>query len=65
MTAFPFASNDAVKLYMRISKLNPLALLEEMEGDHDSIVSVSAEGKKKQILAQTRNEVLERILSAV
>lgn len=65
MTAFPLGSKDAVKLYIRVSKLNPRILLEKVEAEPHDIVSISAEGRKQQILAQTRDEVLERIINAV
>lgn len=65
MTMFPFGKNDAVKLYTRLSKLNPTTLLEKVQGEPQDIGGVSSEGKKRQILAQTKNEVLDRIKNAL
>ncbi|MBA4373187.1 MAG: hypothetical protein C0402_10045 [Thermodesulfovibrio sp.] len=65
MTVLPFQFNEVVRLYNRVSKLNPTTLLEKEHGEPQDIVSISAEGKKKQILAQTKNEVLERIKEAM
>jgi hypothetical protein len=64
MTEISFGKNDAVKLYTRVSKLNPTTLLERVEGDPEGFGGTYAEGKKRQILAQTKNEVLERIKDA-
>jgi len=61
MTVFSFQINEVVQLYNRVAKLKPSTILEkEHEGPQD-MVSISAEGKKKQILAQAKSEVLERI----
>lgn len=65
MPKFLFGKNDAVKLYTRVSKLNPITLLEKGQAEPQDIGGISAEGKKRQILAQTKNEVLERIKNAL
>lgn len=64
MTVLPFQFNEVVRLYNRVSKLSPTILLEKEHGETRDIVGISTEGKKKQILAQTKDEVLERIKEA-
>ncbi len=64
MAIAPFQSNEVVQLYNRIFKLNPLLILDKDEqGEHQDMVKISAEAKKKQILEQARSEVLEHIRS--
>jgi hypothetical protein len=64
MTVFPFQVNEVMHLYSRISKLKPSAILEKESGDPKDVVDVSAEAKKRQILGQARNEVLDYIKKA-
>lgn len=60
MTIAPFQTNEVMQLYNRISKLKPSMILDK-EAEPEDVVKISAEAKKKQILEQTRSEVLERI----
>lgn len=64
MTAFPFQINEVMHLYNRVSKLKPSTILEREQKEPQDVVSISAEGKKKQVLEQARTEVLERIRGA-
>jgi hypothetical protein len=48
-------------LYNRVSKLKPSTILEKELGEPKDVVNISAEGKKRQILDQARNEVLDQI----
>jgi len=61
MTIFPFQINEVIHLYSRVAKLKPSTMLEKEQSDPKDIVRISAEGKKKQVLEQTRGQVLERI----
>ena len=62
MTVFPYQINEVVQVYNRVSKLKASTLLEKEQGSEtQDIVNLSAEGKKKQVLSQTKNEVLARI----
>ena len=62
MTISPFQISEAAHLYTRLSKLKPSAILEDRETSApQDVVSISTEGKKKQIMDQTRNEVLQQI----
>jgi hypothetical protein len=61
MSVFPFQINEVVRLYNRVSKLNPSAILEKERGEPQDVVNISVEAKKKQILEKARSEVLERI----
>lgn len=61
MTVFPFQVNEVMRLYTRISKLKPSTILEKEPQESQDIVNISAEAKKRQILAEAKNEVLERI----
>jgi hypothetical protein len=64
MTVFSFQINEVVQLYNRVAKLKPSTILEREHEEPQDIVTISAEGKKKQILAQAKSEVLERIRDA-
>ncbi|TAN38360.1 MAG: hypothetical protein EPN25_13995 [Nitrospirae bacterium] len=64
MVDFPFQDNDVSKLYNRLTKLSPASLLMKEQGEPLDIVNISSEGKMKQILAQTKSEVLDRIKDA-
>jgi hypothetical protein len=61
MSVFPFQMNEVVRLYNRVSKLNPSTILEKERGEPQDVVNISTEAKKKQILEKARSEVLERI----
>lgn len=61
MTIFPFQFNELMHLYNRVSKLKPSAILERDNPEPQDIINISAEAKKKQIMEQTRSEILEKI----
>ncbi len=63
MTVSPFDVNEVVQVYGKTSKLKPSSLLDGEQAEPQDIVNISTEGKKKQILEQARNEVLERFRS--
>jgi hypothetical protein len=64
MTVFPSQINEVIQIYNRVAKLKPSALVgKEHDGPQDA-VTISAEAKKKQILSQAKDEVLERIRDA-
>ena len=64
MTVFPFQVSEALHLYNRLSKLKPSAILEKEPGEPRDVVNISSEAKKRQILDQTRTEVLDHIRQA-
>ena len=64
MTVFPYAANEALHLYSRLSKLKPSMLLEREQNEPHDVVRISAEAKKRQILDQARTEVLAQIRNA-
>ena len=61
MSIFPFQINEVVRLYDRVSKLNPSTILEKEQEEPQDIVNISAEERKKQILEKARSQVIERI----
>ena len=61
MSIFPFQINEVVRLYDRVSKLNPSTNLEKEQEEPQDIVNISAEARKKQILEKARSQVIERI----
>ncbi len=66
MTIFPFQINEVVQLYNKVSKIKPSVLEQDRKEPQDikelqDLVNISAEAKRKQILDQTKREVLERI----
>ena len=61
MAIFPYAANEAVHLYNRLSKLKPSTLLNREQNEPQDVVRISAEAKKRQILDQARTEVLAQI----
>lgn len=64
MTIFPFQINDAVGIYNRALRLKPSDIVEKEQAEPQDIVSISTEGKKRQILEQAKGEVLDRIRGA-
>ena len=64
MSILPFQLNEVIHLYSRVAKLKPSMILGRDQGEPQDIVRISAEGKKKQVLEQTRGEVLDRIRNA-
>lgn len=61
MTIFPFHINEVMHVYNRISKLRASVCLENEETRAGDIVNISAEAKKKQVIAEARSDVLEII----
>lgn len=64
MTITPFYIDDAARLYHRVSKLRPADIIEHEVAEPQDVVNISTEGKKRHIMDQTKNEVIERIKSA-
>ena len=61
MTAFPFQVNEVMHVYNRLSKLRPSTILEKDQAEPQDVVQISTEAKKRQVLDQTRSEVMEQI----
>jgi hypothetical protein len=61
MTIFPFQFNEVMYLYNRISRLKPSTLIEGDQPEPQDKINISAEAKKRQVMEQTRNEILEKI----
>lgn len=60
MTINPFSINQVGIVYSKNFKLKPSQILErETFEDFQDIVTISAEAKKKQLLAEVKSEVLE------
>ena len=59
MTVFPFQINEAVQLYNRVAKPEASGRSDREKIEPRDIVDISAEAKKRQVLAQMKNEVLE------
>jgi hypothetical protein len=57
---FPFQINEVMHLYNRLSKLKPSSVFDKDQGEPQDIVRISAEAKKRQVLAQARTEALEQ-----
>ena len=64
MTLFPFQVNEVMHLYNRVAKLKPSAILEKDQVEPQDFVNISAEAKKRQVLEQTRSDVIESIRGA-
>lgn len=65
MTIFPNQISEVMHLYNRVAKMKPSTLLERDSGSGPrDMVSISEEAKKRQILSQTKSEVLEKIRDA-
>lgn len=64
MTILPFQINEGMSLYNRVAKIKPSSILETEKEEPMDRVNISSEATKKQVLSQTRNEVLERIRDA-
>lgn len=64
MTIFPFQLNEVMHVYSRALKLKPSVLLEKEQEEPKDIVNISEEAKKRQIMEQAKNEVLQRIREA-
>lgn len=64
MTINPFSIQQAGSVYLKNLKLKPSQMLEK-EGveEPQDLVSISAEAKKKQLLAEVKNEVIEKAKS--
>jgi|GEM_PF-2295662 hypothetical protein len=60
MTISAFQFYSITQLYNRISKLKASGSSEK-ETERKDIVSISSEAKKRQLLEQTKKEVLEKI----
>ncbi len=62
MTINPFSINQVGILYSKNFKLKPSQILErETFDEFQDIVTISAEAKKKQLLAEVKSEVLETV----
>ncbi|MCX7794615.1 MAG: hypothetical protein N2257_09475 [Thermodesulfovibrionales bacterium] len=61
MTIYPFQLYEMMHLYGRASKLKNPSLLEKDEQEPKDVVNISSEAKKKQIIEETKKEVLHKI----
>jgi hypothetical protein len=64
MTILPQQITDVMRLYTRVAKMRPSALLNREPATAKDIVNISDEAKKQQILSQAKNEVLATIRGA-
>jgi len=61
MTIYPFQLYEVMHLYNRVSKLRNPAIIDREEQEPQDIVNISSEAKKKQIIEETKKEVLNKI----
>jgi hypothetical protein len=61
MTVSAFQMGEVVRLYNGISKQKPASILDREQEEPQDVVRISAEARKRQILDQTRTEVLAQI----
>ena len=63
MTIMPSQINDVLKIYTKISRVSPVKGDASTPDVHDTedVVSISTEAKRKQVLEQTRQEVIKKI----
>ncbi len=61
MTIYPFQLYEVMHLYNRVSKLRNPAPIDREEQEPQDIVNISSEAKKKQIIEETKKEVLNKI----
>jgi len=61
MTIYPFQLYEVMHLYNRVSKLRNPANIDREEQEPQDIVNISSEAKKKQIIKETKKEVLNKI----
>jgi len=60
MTVLPSQINEVLSLYNRVSKVKASSFLEKNQAGPQDIVSISLEGKKRQLIDRTRTEALEQ-----
>jgi len=63
MTILPSQINDVLRIYTKISRVSPIRddAANPDVSETEDIVSISAEAKRKQVLEQTKQNVLEKI----
>ncbi len=61
MTIYPFQLYELMHLYGRVSKLRNQGVIERDEQEPQDAVNISSEAKKKQIIEETKKEVLQKI----
>jgi uncharacterized protein YlzI (FlbEa/FlbD family) len=61
MTIYPFQLYEVMHLYNRVSKVRNPATIDREEQEPQDIVNISSEAKKKQIIEETKKEVLNKI----
>jgi hypothetical protein len=61
MSTNPVNFHEVIRFYERVNKLKPTSLAERLRSNSQELINISAEAKKKLVLDQARNEVLEKI----
>jgi hypothetical protein len=61
MSTIPVHFLEVIRFYERVNKLKPSLLADRLRSNSQDLINISAEAKKKLVLDQARNEVLEKI----
>lgn len=61
MTIYPFQLYEMMHLYGRVSKLRNPSVIEKDDQEPQDVVNISSEAKKKQIIEETKKEVLQKV----
>lgn len=61
MTIYPFQLYELMHLYGRTSKLKNPSIIEKDEQEPQDVVNISSEAKKRQIIEETKKEVLQKL----
>jgi hypothetical protein len=61
MSTIPIHFHEVIRFYERVNRLKPKGLSDQLRSDGPDLINISAEAKKKLVLDQARNEVLEKI----
>jgi hypothetical protein len=61
MSTIPIHFHEVIRFYERVNKLKPTSLTERLRSNSPDLINISAEAKKKLVMDQARNEVLEKL----
>jgi|WetSurMetagenome_2_1015567.scaffolds.fasta_scaffold1532383_1 hypothetical protein len=61
MSTIPVHFHEVIRFYERVNKLKPASLADRLRSNSPDLINISSEAKKKFVLEQARNEVLEKI----
>jgi hypothetical protein len=61
MSTIPIHFPEVIRFYERVNKLKPTSLSEQLRSGSQDSINISAEAKKRLVMDQARNEVLEKL----